>query len=391
MKDQIFFKKRILLLGSGELGKEFVIEAKRLGLEVIAIDKYSNAPAMQVADDSYVIDMSNKNILKNTIKNLNPDFVVPEIEALSIEALKELEDEGVKIIPNARTVEITMNRDKIRDLASNDLKIRTAKFKYVFNYDDLDKKASEIGFPLLLKPLMSSSGKGQSLVAREEDLFKAWNDSQKNSRGNVNGVIIEEFIDFDFEFTLLTVRKENGENVFCLPIGHIQSKGDYQSSWQPLEMNASLINQARTMTNQILNNLNGPGIYGVEFFVKGNEVIFSELSPRPHDTGMVTLVSQNINEFELHLRAILNLPIPKIFLIKPSATRVILSEDEFENPIYRGLNEALNIENTKVLLFGKTSAKKGRRMGVVLSSNKDLNLAKQNADKASLMIKVISN
>jgi len=391
MKDQIFFKKRILLLGSGELGKEFVIEAKRLGLEVIAIDKYSNAPAMQVADDSYVIDMSNKNILKNTIKNLNPDFVVPEIEALSIEALKELEDEGVKIIPNARTVEITMNRDKIRDLASNDLKIRTAKFKYVFNYDDLDKKASEIGFPLLLKPLMSSSGKGQSLVAREEDLFKAWNDSQKNSRGNVNGVIIEEFIDFDFEFTLLTVRKENGENVFCLPIGHIQSKGDYQSSWQPLEMNASLINQARTITNQILNNLNGPGIYGVEFFVKGNEVIFSELSPRPHDTGMVTLVSQNINEFELHLRAILNLPIPRIILITPSATRVILSEDEFENPIYSGLNEALNIENTKVLLFGKTTAKKGRRMGVVLSSNKDLNLAKQNADKASLMIKVISN
>ena len=391
MKDQIFFKKRILLLGSGELGKELVIEAKRLGLEVIAIDKYSNAPAMQVADDSYVIDMSNKNILKNTIKNLNPDFVVPEIEALSIEALKELEDEGVKIIPNARTVEITMNRDKIRDLASNDLKIRTAKFKYVFNYDDLDKKASEIGFPLLLKPLMSSSGKGQSLVAREEDLFKAWNDSQKNSRGNVNGVIIEEFIDFDFEFTLLTVRKENGENVFCLPIGHIQSKGDYQSSWQPLEMNASLINQARTMTNQILNNLNGPGIYGVEFFVKGNEVIFSELSPRPHDTGMVTLVSQNINEFELHLRAFLNLPIPKIILLKPSATRVILSDDESLNPTYTGLNEALNLENTKVLLFGKPTAKKGRRMGVVLSSNNDLTLARKNADEASLMIKVISN
>ena len=391
MKDQIFSKKRILLLGSGELGKELVIEAKRLGLEVIAIDKYNNAPAMQVADDSYVIDMSNKNILKNTIKNLNPDFVVPEIEALSIEALKELEDEGVNIIPNARTVEITMNRDKIRDLASNDLNIRTAKFKYVFNYDDLDKKASEIGFPLLLKPLMSSSGKGQSLVSRKEDLFKAWTDSQANSRGNVSGVIIEEFIDFDFEFTLLTVRKDNGENVFCLPIGHIQSKGDYQSSWQPLEMNPSLINEAKKMTNQILNNLNGPGIYGVEFFVKGNEVIFSELSPRPHDTGMVTLVSQNINEFELHLRAFLNLPIPKIILLKPSATKVILSQEDFINPIYTGLNEALNLENTKVLLFGKTTAKKGRRMGVVLSSNNDLNLARKNADEASLMIKVISN
>lgn len=391
MKDQIFSKKRILLLGSGELGKELVIEAKRLGLEVIAIDKYNNAPAMQVADDSYVIDMTNKNVLKNTIRSLNPDFVVPEIEALSIDALKELEEEGVKVIPNARTVEITMNRDKIRDLASNDLKIRTAKFIYVFKYDDLDKKAVEIGFPLLLKPLMSSSGKGQSLVEREEDLLKAWSDAQTNSRGNVNGVILEEFIDFDYEFTLLTVRKDNGENVFCLPIGHIQSKGDYQSSWQPLEMNPSLINEAKKMTNLILNNLNGPGIYGVEFFVKGNEVIFSELSPRPHDTGMVTLVSQNINEFELHLRAFLNLPIPKITIIKPSATRVILSEKEAINPRYTGLNEALNLENTKVLFFGKTTAKKGRRMGVVLASNNDLNLARQNADEASLMIKVIAN
>ena len=391
MKDQIFSKKRILLLGSGELGKELVIEAKRLGLEVIAIDKYNNAPAMQVADDSYVIDMTNKNVLKNTIRSLNPDFVVPEIEALSIDALKELEEEGVKVIPNARTVEITMNRDKIRDLASNELKIRTAKFIYVFKSDELDKKAVEIGFPLLLKPLMSSSGKGQSLVEREEDLLKAWSDAQTNSRGNVNGVILEEFIDFDYEFTLLTVRKDNGENVFCLPIGHIQSKGDYQSSWQPLEMNPSLINEAKKMTNQILNNLNGPGIYGVEFFVKGNEVIFSELSPRPHDTGMVTLVSQNINEFELHLRAFLNLPIPKITIIKPSATRVILSEKEAINPRYTGLNEALNLENTKVLFFGKTTAKKGRRMGVVLASNNDLNLARQNADEASLMIKVISN
>ena len=391
MKDQNFYKKRILLLGSGELGKELVIEAKRLGLEVIAIDKYNNAPAMQVADDSYVIDMTNKNVLKNTIRSLNPDFVVPEIEALSIDALKELEEEGVKVIPNARTVEITMNRDKIRDLASNDLKIRTAKFIYVFKYDDLDKKAVEIGFPLLLKPLMSSSGKGQSLVEREEDLLKAWSDAQTNSRGNVNGVILEEFIDFDYEFTLLTVRKDNGENIFCLPIGHIQSKGDYQSSWQPLEMNPSLIKEAKKMTNQILNNLNGPGIYGVEFFVKGNEVIFSELSPRPHDTGMVTLVSQNINEFELHLRAFLNLPIPKIILLKPSATKVILSQEDFINPIYTGLNEALNLENTKVLLFGKTTAKKGRRMGVVLSSNNDLNLARKNADEASLMIKVISN
>ena len=391
MNELIFSKKKILLLGSGELGKELVIESKRLGLEVIAIDKYEDAPAMQVADSSYVVDMGNKKALINIIKKINPDFVVPEIESLSIEALKELENEGVKVVPNARTVEITMNRDKIRDLASHDLRIKTASFKYIFNYDDLEKKAFEIGFPLLLKPLMSSSGKGQSLVKNNENLLKAWVDAQNNSRGNFKGVIIEEYINFDFEFTLLTVRKECGENIFCEPIGHLQTNGDYQCSWQPLEMDQLLFNEAKKMTNLILDNLNGPGIYGVEFFVRGNEVIFSELSPRPHDTGMVTLVSQNINEFELHLRAFLNLPIPEITLIKPSATRVILSEEEFINPSYSGLNEALNFKNTKVLLFGKPIAKKGRRMGVVLSSNDNVNLAREIADEASSLIKVRAN
>ncbi len=385
-----FRHKRILLLGSGELGKELVIEAKRLGLEVIAIDKYDNAPAMQVADHSFVIDMSNKEILSKTIKELNPDFVVPEIEALSIESLKELEKEGIKIVPNARTVEITMNRDKIRNLASNVLKIKTAKFNYVFEYEDLEKKSFEIGFPLLLKPLMSSSGKGQSLVKGKEDLLEAWNQALVNSRGKVVGVILEEFIAFDYEFTLLTVRKENGENVFCEPIGHEQFKGDYQCSWQPMELDQFLIDDARNMTNLILNNLNGAGIYGVEFFVKENQIIFSELSPRPHDTGMVTLVSQNLNEFELHLRAFLNLPIPKISLLKPSASRVILSHEEFSNPSYTGLNESLELENTKVLIFGKPTAKKGRRMGVVLSSNDDINIARENADKSALRIQVIS-
>jgi len=390
MSELIFDKKTILLLGSGELGKELVIESKRLGLDVIAIDRYDNAPAMQVADSSYVIDMTNKNLLKSTIKKLNPDFVVPEIEALSIEALKELEEEGFKIVPNARTIEMTMNRDKIRDLVFNDLKIKTAKFKYVFNYDNLTKEVNYIGFPLFLKPLMSSSGKGQSFVRNKEDLLDAWNYSQSNSRGNVIGVIIEEFINFDFEFTLLTVRDVNGKNIFCLPIGHLQSNGDYQCSWQPLEIDLYLIEEAKKITNKILNNLNGPGIYGVEFFVRGNDVIFSELSPRPHDTGMVTLVSQNMSEFELHLRAFINLPIPEIDLLKPSATRVILSNEEFTDPIYSGVNKALNYANTKVLLFGKPISKKGRRMGVVLSSNKDLNLARKNADEAAQEIKVIS-
>ena len=388
MSEFVFSKKKILLLGSGELGKELVIESKRLGLEVIAIDKYENAPAMQVADFSFVVDMGNKKALKSTIKKINPDFVVPEIESLSIEALKELEEEGVKIVPNARTVEITMNRDKIRDLASHDLNIKTASFSYVFNYDDLERKAFEIGYPLLLKPLMSSSGKGQSVVENNENLLTAWNDAKKNSRGNFKGVIIEEYISFDFEFTLLTVRKECGENIFCPPIGHLQTNGDYQCSWQPIEMKEFFIREAMKMTNLILDNLNGPGIYGVEFFVRGNEVIFSELSPRPHDTGMVTLVSQNINEFELHLRAFLNLPIPAITLIKPSATRVILSEDEFINPSYSGLNKALTFQNTKVLLFGKPIAKKGRRMGVVLSSHDDVTFARKIADEASSLIKI---
>ena len=386
-----FSIKKIVLLGSGELGKELVIESKRLGLEVIAIDKYDNAPAMQLADHSFVIDMNDKNILKQTIKNIKPDFVVPEIEALSIEALKELEEEGLKIVPNARTVEITMNRNKIRDLASNVLKIKTAKFDYAFSYEDLEKKSFEIGFPLLIKPLMSSSGKGQNLVKGKEDLLQAWNDAIHNSRGKIFGVIIEEFIKFDYEFTLLSVRKDNGEHIFCEPIGHEQYKGDYQCSWQPFDMNQLLLDEAKNITNKILDNLNGSGLYGVEFFVRKNEIIFSELSPRPHDTGMVTLVSQNLNEFELHLRAFLNLPIPKITLIKPAATRVILSAEESINPSYTGLNEALEFENTKILIFGKPTSKIGRRMGVVLSSHDDLNVARQNADNAALKINLIPN
>lgn len=387
--DRIYSKKKLLLLGSGELGKEFVIESQRLGCEIIAIDKYPDAPAMQVADHFKVIDMSNKELLKKVIKEFNPDYVVPEIESLSIEALKELENEGLEIVPNARTVEITMNRNKIRDLASSQLDIRTAKFRYVYDISYLKKNALEIGFPLLLKPLMSSSGKGQNFIDKEEDLIEAWNDALKNSRGDTEGVILEEFIDFDYEFTLLSVRTRNNENIFCLPIGHEQLKGDYQCSWQPLDAEVSILKEAKLITSKILDNLNGAGIYGVEFFVKGKELIFSELSPRPHDTGMVTLLSQNINEFELHLRAILNLPIPSINIISPAATRVILSNGNYSNFAYAGLNDSLEVENSKVFIFGKPLAKKGRRMGVVIATDNNLNIARLNADKCARNIKIV--
>ena len=390
MNDLFNQMKTILLLGSGELGKELVIESKRLGCYVIAVDKYPNAPAMQVADKSFVIDMNDKKLLKNLIKEINPNFVVPEIEALSIQALKELEAEGFKIVPNARTVEMTMNRDKIRDLASSNLRIKTAKYKYVFSKEELKNNGLEVGYPLLLKPLMSSSGKGQNLVEEENELLSAWNEALKFSRGNVKGVILEEFIKFNYEFTLLTVRTSEGKNIFCPPIGHEQFNGDYQCSWQPLEIKDEIITQAKNIAATILENLNGAGIYGVEFFVKDKEVIFSELSPRPHDTGMVTLLSQNINEFELHLRAFLNLPIPGVELIKPSATRVILSDGNYNNFTIRGIDEALKIKNSKILIFGKPSAKKGRRMGIVLSSANDVIKARLMADKAADQIEIIS-
>ena len=391
MNRSIFFNKCLLLLGSGELGKEILIESQRLGCKTIAVDKYADAPAMQVADESFVLNMSDKDSLKNLILKLKPDFVVPEIEALSIEALKEIEEEGIKIVPNARTVEMTMNRDKIRDLASAELKIKTAKYKYVFEYEYLKTDASIIGYPLILKPLMSSSGKGQNVVANEDDLLKAWNQALKYSRGDVKGVILEEFIDFDFEFTLLSVRNNSGKNIFCPPIGHEQYSGDYQCSWQPFELSSSILIEAKDISSKILNNLDGAGLYGVEFFVKGKELIFSELSPRPHDTGLVTLMTQNINEFELHLRALLNLPIPEIKLINVGASRVILSNDYYESHEISGLAEALEINSTKVLIFGKKEARKNRRMGVVLATGQNILEARSRADESASKISIISS
>ena len=391
MKNLPFSNLKLLLLGSGELGKELVIEAKRLGCEVIAVDKYEYAPAMQVADKYFVLDMNNKELLMDLISNLKPDFVIPEIESLSIEALKILENNGIKIVPNSRTVEMTMNRDKIRDLASNDLNIRTAKYRYVYDLAKLKVSALEIGFPLLIKPLMSSSGKGQNLLLKEDDLEKAWIQALKSSRGDVKGVILEEYIEFNYEFTLLSVRTNEGKTIFCPPIGHEQYNGDYQCSWQPSPIKKSILEEAKQVTGKILDNLNGAGIYGVEFFVKESDLIFSELSPRPHDTGMVTLLSQNINEFELHLRALLGLPIPEIDLISPAATRVILSEGEYQKFAFYGIFEALEIQNSKILIFGKPYAKKGRRMGVVLATGQDIEQARLRADQCAGKIKICSS
>ena len=391
MIKSIFSKKCLLLLGSGELGKEISIESQRLGCKIIAVDKYPNAPAMQVADESIVLNMSDKDSLKNLILKLKPDFVIPEIEAISIEALKEIEEEGIKVVPNARTVEITMNRDKIRDLAATELEINTANYKYVFKEENLKNDALSIGFPLILKPLMSSSGKGQNVVTNENQLLEAWNQALKYSRGDVKGVILEEFIEFDFEFTLLTVRNGSGNNIFCPPIGHEQYSGDYQCSWQPIELNSYFLREAKDITTKILNNLNGAGLYGVEFFVKGNELIFSELSPRPHDTGLVTLLTQNINEFELHLRAILNLPIPEVKLINIGASRVILSKEHYESYSISGLTEALKINSTKALIFGKKIARKNRRMGVVLATGQNILEARSRADKSASKISIISS
>ncbi len=390
MKNLPFSNLKLLLLGSGELGKELVIEAQRLGCEVIAIDKYENAPAMQVADKHFVLDMSDKKLLMDLIIGLQPDFVIPEIESLSIEALKDLEIKGINIVPNSRTVEMTMNRDKIRDLASKELKIRTAKYRYVYDQNELKTNALEIGFPLLLKPLMSSSGKGQNLVPKEDDLEKSWIQALENSRGDVKGVILEEFIDFNYEFTLLSVRTKEGKNIFCPPIGHEQHNGDYQCSWQPIPIEKLIFDEAKKVTSIILDNLDGAGIYGVEFFVKDSDLIFSELSPRPHDTGMVTLLSQNMNEFELHLRALLDLPIPEVNLISPAATRVILSEDDYQKFAFYGIYQALKIQNSRILIFGKPLAKKGRRMGVALATGLDIEQARLRADQCANNIKIHS-
>ena len=359
--------KKIMLLGSGELGKEFVIAAKRAGLHVVACDRYNDAPAMQVADEREVFSMLDGDALAAAVKKHRPDIIVPEIEAIRTERLFDFEKQGIQVVPSARAVNFTMNRRAIRDLASRELGLRTAKYFYAKTFEEFKRAADEIGFPCVVKPLMSSSGHGQSFVHNENELQTAFHDAMEEGRGDVKEVIIEEFIDFDSEFTLLTVTQKNAPTIFCPPIGHVQKGGDYRESWQPFQLSKEALKQAEMMAEKVTKALTGQGIWGVEFFTKQGEVIFSELSPRPHDTGMVTLGhTTNLNEFELHLRAIMGWPIPAIHLEHKGCSAVVLAKENADHEPAYNLIEALKEDRTRVRIFGKPDQHTGRRMGVVL-------------------------
>ncbi len=360
--------KKILLLGSGELGKEFVIACQRLGQHVIAVDSYENAPAMQVAHHWEVIDMLDGDALDKLVEKHQPDLIVPEIEAIRTERFYDYEIQGYEVIPSAKAANFTMNRKSIRDLAAQELNVRTAKYKYANSFEELSSAVAFCGYPCVVKPLMSSSGKGQSLIKSEGDIEKAWFYAIEGSRGDLQEVIVEGFIEFDYEITLLTVTQKNGPTLFCPPIGHRQERGDYQESWQPMPMNPKRLEEAQEMANKVTQALSGAGIWGVEFFITKDATYFSELSPRPHDTGMVTLAgTQNLNEFELHARAILGLPIPEIQLFKNGASAVLLANKNSQTiPRFDGLDEVLKLPSTDLRLFGKPSSRPFRRMGVVL-------------------------
>ena len=376
--------KKILLLGSGELGKEFVISAKRLGCHVMACDSYAGAPAMQVADEFCVFNMLDEAPLRAAIAKCQPDLIVPEIEAIRTEVLLEVEKEGFEVIPSARAANLTMNRDRIRDVAVG-LGVRTAKFSYADSAAELMDRAQEIGFPVVIKPVMSSSGKGQSVAKTAADIQASWDFACAGMRGDRQKVIAEEFIHFEFEITLLTIRQRNGQTLFCEPIGHVQERGDYQYSWQPQGMKPEQIQAAQDMAEKVTTDLGGAGLFGVEFFVTQNEVIFSELSPRPHDTGMVTLISQNLSEFDLHARAILGLPIPLI-TCTAGASAVVLATQDGAAPRYTGVEAALSEPGVDVRIFGKPTTRPYRRMAVVLAQGSN---ALQRARDAAAKIQVI--
>jgi len=383
-------RKKILLLGSGELGKEFAIAAQRLGQYVIAVDSYVNAPAMQVAHEFEVIDMLNGDQLDAIVAKHKPDLIVPEIEAIRTERFYDYENQGVKVVPSAKAANFTMNRKAIRDLAAIEVGVRTAKYKYATSYEELVDAVKFTGMPCVVKPLMSSSGKGQSVIKSEADWQKAWDYALEGSRGDLKEVIVEGFIDFDYEITLLTVTQQNGPTLFCPPIGHRQERGDYQESWQPMPMNPEHLKEAQQMAADVTKALGGAGLWGVEFFITKEGAYFSELSPRPHDTGMVTLAgTQSYNEFELHARAILNIPIPQIDLHRNGASAVVLATETSENePVFTGLDKAAVFSNSDLRLFGKPTTRPYRRMAVTLTyGEQDV---KELVEKAQAMAAEIS-
>ena len=366
--------KKILLLGSGELGKEFTISAKRLGCEVIACDKYPYAPAMQVADRSVVFEMLDAKKLANFVDEEKPDFIVPEIESIRTEELLNIEKKGITVVPSARAVNLTMNRDAIRDRAI-ELGIKTAQYKYAHNLDELDQAIKTVGLPCIVKPVMSSSGKGQTLIKTQEEVSVAWENATKNMRGDRVKVIVEEFINFISEITLLTIRQSNSSTIFCPPIGHRQEQGDYIESWQPENINQNLLSKAKDIAEKITKDLGGNGLFGVEFFITTEDIIFSELSPRPHDTGMVTMYTQNLSEFDLHARAILSYPINNILMLREGYSTVIKAngfEDKNFDYKFSGIEKALELDDVDIRLFGKPMAWNNRRLGVILSKNREI-------------------
>lgn len=376
---------KVMMLGSGELGKEVVIEFQRYGVEVIAVDKYDHAPAMQVAHRSYTISMLDGKALRSIIEKEDPDFIVPEVEAIATDTLVELEREGFHIIPSANATRLTMNREGIRSLAAEELKLQTSAYRFAGTKEEFVSAVEQIGCPCVVKPIMSSSGKGQSVVKSLNDIDPSWNYAQEGGRSGGGRVIIEGFVDFDYEITLLTIRHKNGVS-FCAPIGHRQEHGDYQESWQPHPMPGETLKHAQQIAAAVVDALGGYGIFGVEFFVKGDIVYFSELSPRPHDTGMVTMISQDLSEFALHVRAILGLPIPNIIQHGPSASSVILVKGKSSNISFSGLEEALSLPDTQVRLFGKPDVNGERRMGVCLARGSSIDEARKKANDAARQI-----
>ncbi|MEH2264163.1 formate-dependent phosphoribosylglycinamide formyltransferase [Nostoc sp.] len=381
--------QKLMLLGSGELGKEFAIAAQRLGNYVIAVDRYANAPAMQVADAYEVISMLSGDDLEAVVTKHQPNIIIPEIEAIRTEKLIEFEQRGITVIPTAAATNYTMNRDRIRELAHQKLGIRTATYGYATTLEELIAVSDKIGFPNVVKPVMSSSGKGQSVVQDKSEVEKAWNYAIANSRGDSQKAIVEEFINFEIEITLLTIKQWNAPTIFCPPIGHRQERGDYQESWQPALISEEKILKAQEIAIKVTDALGGAGIFGVEFFITKDEVIFSELSPRPHDTGMVTLISQNLNEFELHLRAILGLPIPHIEQLGASASAVILASEKSDSITFTGVADALSEKDVDIKLFGKPNAHPYRRMGVALAKGVNVQEAREKATKAANKIIII--